>query len=280
MSDRDARFCILKTMNRIISILFDDEKDSGMVYFLDEFPRIPSDEELLQKADSETDMHRICSWFFNYALRFFDDNRIEAIKDKDTLIELINSMDSLMQLFPRKYYAKWTESFPDFNSTSVEELQQTVSTFFSLAYQTCRTEELWLGEFCEDINMLEKQPVPFYTFRAMDTIINALSSEDAHTQWQDACTQKSLDKPDDMHDVMDEFISILSAYHPFGFDTASHPEWIIHMFHVFMVSMDDSIRSLWNLDYRIAETKTADKAEQVDTLAPVFIRLALTEKYK
>lgn len=280
MADRDARFCILKTINRIISILFDDEKDSGMVYFLDEFPRIPSNEELIQKADSEADMHRICSWFFNYALRFFNDNRIETIKNKNILIELINRMDSLMQLFPGKYYAKWNESFPDFNSASVEELQQTVSTFFGLAYQTCSTEELWLGEFFEDISMLEKQPVPFYTFRAMDTIINALSSEDAHIQWQTACTQKSLDKPDDMHDVMDEFISILSAYQPFGFDTSSHPEWLIHMFHVFMASMDDSIRSLWNLDYRIVEMKTADKDEQVDTLAPVFIRLALTKKYK
>lgn len=278
MSDRDARFCILKTMNHIISILFDDEKDSGMVYFLDEFPRIPSDDELIQKADSESDMHRIYSWFFNYVLRFFDDNRIENIKDNNTLTKLINNMDSLMQLFPGKYYAKWKETFSDFDQA---ELQQTASTFFSLAYQTCSTEELWLGEFFEDITLLEKQPVPFYTFRAMDIIINALSSEDAHTQWQDAaCTQKSLDKPDDMHDVMNEFISILSAYHLFGFNTSSHPEWIIHMFHVFMASMDNSIRSLWNLDYRIAETKTADKAEQVDMLAPVFVRLVATKKYK
>ena len=164
MSDRDARFCIIKTMNRIISILFDDEKDSGMVYFLDEFPRIPSDEELIQKADSEADMHRIYAWFFNYALRFFDDGRIETIKDTATLIELINSMDSLMQLFPGKYYAKWKDTFSDFNQA---ELQQTASTFFGLAYQTCRTEELWLGEFFEDISLLEKQPVPFYQIRGI-----------------------------------------------------------------------------------------------------------------
>ena len=114
----------------------------------------------------------------------------------------------------------------------------------------------------------------------MDTIIHALNQEDARTQWQTACTQKALDKPDDMYDVMDAFINILSACYPYGFDTSSHPKWIIHMFHVCMASMDNSIRSLWNLDYRIVETKTADKAVQVDMLAPVFIRLVATKKYK